>query len=153
MEAEYVKSMTMNPGKFTSAADQVDAEANAEGPGAVDPTPFVGNWLNTNDSARHKIARVVMAVKDGVLIVHAYGDCVPDLCDWGEVKATVFADSIGSHVAMSFSAVYDFGFMETYLQSNIKHGTLVIASCNRFKDGSGRANYYTREFFYQIGDE
>lgn len=153
MEAENVNRMTTNPGKFTSAADHVDAEADAKGPSAVDPTPFVGSWTNTNDSARHKIARVVMSVKDGVLIVHAYGDCTPELCDWGEVEASVFADSIASHVAMSFSAVYDFGFMETYLQSNIKHGTLVIASCNRFKDDSGRSNYYTREFFYQVEDE
>ena len=145
--------MQINSRKFTSATDHLNAEANAEGPGVVDPTPFVGNWINTNESARHKIARVVMKVKDGILIVHAYGDCSPDLCDWGEVEADVFADSIASDVAMSFSAVYDFGFMETYLQSNIKHGTLVIASCNKFKDGSGRSNYYTREFFYQIEDE
>src|SRR2546430_17371500 len=119
MEAGKVQKMIMNPRKFTSAADQVDAEVNGEGPSAVDPTPFVGNWTNTNDSAQRKIARVVMKVKDGVLIVHAYGNCVPELCDWGEVEADVFADSIASHVAMSFSAVYDFGFMETYLQSNI----------------------------------
>jgi hypothetical protein len=53
---------------------------------------------------------------------------------------------------MSFQAVYDFGFLESYLQANVKHGTLVIATCNRFRDGSGRSNYYTREFFYQ-GEE
>lgn len=143
----------MNPPKFTSAADRVDAEANAKSPSVVDPTPFVGTWTNTNDSARHKIARVVMKVNNGVLTVHAYGDCEPDLCDWGEVDADVFADSVASQVAMSCSAVYDFGFMETYLQSNIKHGTLVIASCNKFKDASGRSNYYTREFFYQVEEE
>jgi hypothetical protein len=139
--------------QFASAAEYRNPETAKRGPSLVDPEPFVGTWTNTNDSARHKIARVVLTIRDGVLIVHAYGDCTPELCDWGEVEASVFADSIDSLTAMSFSAIYDFGFMETYLQSNIKHGTLVIASCNRFKDDSGRSNYYTREFFYRIDDD
>ncbi len=138
---------------FTSAADYWNAEARSEGPSPVDPSPFVGVWVNTNDAARHKIAKVSLTIKDGRLLVHAYGDCTPELCDWGEVKAEVFGDSINSQTAMSFSAIYDFGFMETYLQSNLKHGTLVIASCNRFTDHSGRSNYYTREFFYRIEDD
>jgi hypothetical protein len=139
----------MSSPKYSSAADHWNAQPG-QGPSTVDPAPFVGTWINTNDSARHKIARVVISIRDGDLIVHAYGDCSPELCDWGEVSADVFAESISAHVAMSFSAVYDFGFMESYLQSNVKHGTLVIATCNKFKDDSGRSNYYTREFFYQI---
>ena len=142
----------MSVPQYSSAADRLDDE-QLKGPSMVDPTPFVGTWINTNDSARHKIARVVISIKDGSLVVHAYGDCSPDLCDWGEVMADVFAESIRSHEAMSFSAVYDFGFMESYLQSNLKHGTLVIATCNKFKDDNGRSNYYTREFFYQTADE
>ncbi|PYS25175.1 MAG: hypothetical protein DMF72_02535 [Acidobacteria bacterium] len=142
----------MSVPQYSSAADRLDDE-QLKGPSMVDPTPFVGTWINTNDSARHKIARVVISIKDGSLVVHAFGDCSPDLCDWGEVVADVFAESIGSHEAMSFSAVYDFGFMESYLQSNVKHGTLVIATCNKFKDDNGRSNYYTREFFYQTADE
>ena len=142
----------MSVPQYSSAADRLDDE-QLKGPSMVDPTPFVGTWINTNDSARHKIARVVISIKDGSLVVHAFGDCSPDLCDWGEVMADVFAESIRSHEAMSFSAVYDFGFMESYLQSNVKHGTLVIATCNKFKDDNGRSNYYTREFFYQTADE
>jgi len=143
----------MSSSKFTSAADYWNDEAGREGSSLVDPAPFTGTWINTNDSARHKIARVEMTSRDGVLIVRAFGDCSPELCDWGEVEAVVFADSINSRTGMSFSAIYDFGFMETYLQSNLKHGTLVIATCNKFRDSSGRSNYYTREFFYQIDDD
>src|SRR5262245_18057521 len=143
----------MTASLLTSAADYWDVEAGSEGPSQVDPIPFAGVWVNTNDAARHKIARVLLTIRDGSLMVHAYGDCTPELCDWGEVKAEVFADSINSQTAMSFSAIYDFGFMETYLLSNLKHGTLVIASCNKFSDRSGRSNYYTREFFYQIEDD
>ena len=142
----------MSVPQYSSAADRLDDE-QLKGPSMVDPTPFVGTWINTNDSARHKIARVVISIKDGSLVVHAYGDCSPDLCDWGEVVADVFAENISAHEAMSLSAVYDFGYVEAYLQSNLKHGTLVIATCNKFKDDNGRSNYYTREFFYQIEDE
>jgi hypothetical protein len=28
---------------------------------------------------------------------------------------------------------------------------LVVASFNRFKDGSGRSSYFTREFYYRVG--
>jgi hypothetical protein len=139
--------------EFASAAEYVKPEAVKQGPSLVDPGPFIGTWINTNDSARHKVAKVELTLRAGSLIVHAYGDCSPELCDWGEVEANVFADSVNSLTAMSFSAVYDFGFMETYLQSNLKHGTLVIASCNKFKDDSGRSDYYTREFFYRLEDE
>jgi hypothetical protein len=143
----------MNSNQFTSAADCWKPAGPGQGSGFLDPAPFAGTWINTNDSALHKIARVVLTTRDGLLLVHAYGDCSPELCDWGEVDAAVFADSIDSLTAMSFSAIYDFGFMETYLQANLKHGTLVIASCNRFRDSSGRSDYYTREFFYRIEDD
>src|SRR5712692_11239168 len=61
--------------------------------------------------------------------------------------------SINSQTAMSFTAVFDFGFMETHLQTNLKRGTMVIATANKFSDLSGRSDYYTREFFYQVDDD
>jgi hypothetical protein len=50
---------------------------------------------------------------------------------------------------MSFSAFYDFGFMETQLQAHVRQGVLIIAKFDRFKDNSGRANYFSKEFFYR----
>ncbi len=52
--------------------------------------------------------------------------------------------------AAAFSAVYDFGFEEVRLQANVKLGVLVVASFNRFRDESGRSNYFGREFFYRV---
>jgi hypothetical protein len=135
--------------RYTSATDFPVAEVE-EGPSRVDASPFVGTWLNTNEEPRKRIATVRMSLRDGALVVNASGSCEGELCDWGEVGADVFAPDTDSHTAMSFQAIYDFGFLESYLQANVKHGTLVIATCNKFKDGSGRSNYYTREFFYQI---
>ncbi len=54
---------------------------------------------------------------------------------------------------MSFTTTFDFGFMETQLQTNLKRGTMVIATTNKFSDLSGRSDYYTREFFYQVDDD
>ena len=137
---------------FSSVVDYRTREANS-GPSRVDPSPFAGTWVNTNDSAPHRIAKLVMTVRDGILIVHAWGYCTPDPCDWGEVPAEVYADSINSQTAMSFTAAFDFGFMETRLQTNLKRGTMVIATANKFSDLSGRSDYYTREFFYQVDDD
>lgn len=136
--------------RYTSATDFPEAAEVGEGPSRVDASPFVGTWINTNEEARKRIAIVRMKLRDGALVVHALGSGEPELCDWGEVEAEVFASDVDGHTAMSFQAIYDFGFLESYLQANVKHGTLVIATCNRFKDGSGRSNYYTREFFYLL---
>jgi hypothetical protein len=135
--------------RYTSATDLPGAAGAGEGPGRVDASPFVGTWVNTNEGQRQRIATITMRLRDGALVVHAMGGCEPEPCDWGETVADIFASGVGSHTAMSFQAFYDFGFLESYLQANVKHGTLVIATCNRFKDGSGRSNYYSREFFYQ----
>jgi hypothetical protein len=134
--------------RYTSATDLPEAAGVEEGPSRVDASPFVGTWVNTNEGQRQRIATITMRLRDDVLVVNAVGGCDDESCDWGETVADVFASGVGSHTAMSFQAIYDFGFLESYLQANVKHGTLVIATCNRFKDESGRSNYYTREFFY-----
>jgi hypothetical protein len=61
----------------------------------------------------------------------------------------VFTDGATSSTSLAFRAFYDLGFKETILQAKVKKGVLVVANFNRFKDGSGRANYFSREFFYR----
>jgi hypothetical protein len=51
-----------------------------------------------------------------------------------------------------FFAVYDFDFMRMFLAANMNKGLLIIASYNTFRDGSGRSNYFSREFFYRAED-
>lgn len=120
-------------------------------PGSVDPTPFLGDWLTTN-SATRGIARLTIAGDDDGLIIHGFGACPPSLADWGEARGRVFADGVTSKRGLAFSAAYDFGFKETYLQAKVKKGVLVVANLNKFKDGSGRSNYFSREFFYRMQD-
>jgi len=114
----------------------------------IDASPFVGNWVTTNRATRG-IVRIEVRESGAGLVVQAFGACSPGPCDWGQADASVFADGVDSTTGLSFSATYDFGFMESDLQAKIKKGVLVVAGFNRFKDGSGRSNYFSREFFYR----
>lgn len=127
--------------------DQPDTEGPVP-PGSIDPSPFLGDWLSTNSNTRG-IARLVISGEDDGLRIHGFGACTPPFCDWGETRGRVFADGVASKRGLAFSAVYDFGFKETWLQAKVKKGVLVVANLNRFKDDSARSNYFSREFFYR----
>jgi hypothetical protein len=135
---------TMN---FTRAEDQPAAEHGQVGGATVDPSPLVGTWLNTDKQTRG-IAKLVLTQKDGALKVRAFGACEPALCDWGEVAGVAFSSGVGSSEGMAFTALFDFGFMETLLAVYLKGGILVLDSFNTFRDDSGRSNYFSREFFH-----
>ena len=124
---------------------QVETVAAAS---AIDTAPFVGTWLSTNRGT-HGIAKLVVRREADGLHVRAFGVGLASLCDWGDVTANVFADSMTSTIGHAFHAVFDVGFKETVLQAKVKKGVLVVANFNRFTDGSRRTNYFSREFFYR----
>lgn len=71
--------------------------------------------------------------------------------DWGEVEAqAIYGKSIQAQDGATFTAAYDFGFMETALGAIVNQGLLVVAFHSTFKDDSGRHDYFNREFFYQL---
>ena len=132
-------------------AMRAEDQPELEGPvplGSIDPSPFLGDWISTNSNTRG-IARLVITGDDDGLIIQGVGACPPPFCDWGEARGSVFADGVTSKRGLAFSAFYDFGFKETSLQAKVKKGVLVVANLNRFKDGSARSNYFSREFFYR----
>jgi hypothetical protein len=110
---------------------------------ALDLSVIVGDWRNTNPAAG--IERIVCEASGEGLTIH----CSSDVRDWGKVPADVFGFEFDSDVAGAFSAVYDLGFEEVRVQANVKQGVLVVVTLNAFKDGSGRSNYFNREFFYR----
>jgi hypothetical protein len=114
----------------------------------VDVSPLLGTWWST-DKATTSVVKLELADRAGRFVVHAFGACDPSPCDWGERPAVPYAASVGSSEGMAFSVVYDFGFLETLLAAYMKGGILVLDTFNTFKDGSGRANYFTREFFHR----
>jgi hypothetical protein len=137
----------MTPANTMPIEAPVDAVARIV-PNRVDTAPFIGCWLSTNKGTQG-IAKLVVAGDGDGLRVQAFGACAPSLCAWGEVPANVFTDGATSSTALAFRAFYDLGFKDTILQAKVKKGVLVVANFNRFKDGSRRANYFSREFFYR----
>jgi len=123
---------------------------------SLDLTALLGDWRNTN--ATGGIARIVcepthqgqiQGQNQGEMTIHCYGRCVPVDRDWGTTAARVFAFEFEARQGGAFSAVYDFGFEEVRLQANVKAGVLVVVTLNRFRDDSGRGNYFNREFYYR----
>ena len=130
--------------QFTRAGDIPSATTVAER--EIDPSAFLGTWVNTNAETTG-IFRFVLARTDDRVTIHAFGHDAP--FDWGETEVTLFAPTVDSEKMVAFNAHYDFGFMESYLGCNSNEGLIIIASYNRFKDGSGRSNYICREFSYR----
>lgn len=114
----------------------------------IHPEPLLGTWLNTN-TATQGITTAILARKDGRIVVRIVGLGDPGPSDWGEIATDLFAANAYSNEAMAFSTFYDFGFMETKLQAHLRQGVLIIAKFDRFKDGSGRSNCFSKEFFYR----
>ena len=131
---------------YFRAGDQLQT---AVGPGekAIDLSPFIGNWVNTKKDTTGFV-KLIVTNNDGKLRLRAFGASTQP-SDWGEVEAFGFSDSVDSHNGRAFSASYDTGAIEVALQGNLNLGLLVLVTFNRFKDGSGRANYICREFFHR----
>lgn len=110
---------------------------------------LLGTWLNTNAATRG-IVNAILTRKGGRTLVRIIAAGSPEPDDWGETAASLFAAETSSAEAMAFSAFYDFGFMETQLQAHVRQGVLIIAKFDRFKDNSGRSNYFSKEFFYRV---
>jgi hypothetical protein len=115
---------------------------------ALDRAILVGDWRNTNTNGG--ISRIVCAEAGEGLTVHCYGRALPHDRDWGAVDAPVFAFEFDATQAGAFLAIFDLGFEEVRMQANVKGGVLVVVTLNRFRDDSGRANYFNREFFYRV---
>ncbi len=129
---------------ISKAGDRIE-EVTPEGPlPEPDLSRFLGDWINTHATTQC-IERFNLAERDGAFYVTAVGKDSP--IDWGEVRVTPYADSVGTGTAVAFHGVYEFGFMTTTLAANYNKG-IIIAAYSTFTDGSPRKSYFTREFFY-----
>ena len=109
-----------------------------------------GTWQNTNTNSQG-IVKVILAVKNDQLTIQVFGAEQPTLQDWGIVAVDdVYSSSISSQQAISYTAQYQFDFKDVELQVNLSKGLMIISAHHVFHDGSGRANYFCREFFQKI---
>jgi hypothetical protein len=116
--------------------------------GITDLSALLGAWFNTDKDTGGLVRMVLGGTPEG-FTVQAWGAASPEPLDWGAVPAVSYAAGVGSAAGMAFSATYDFGFVETFLAAYTKSGILVLDTFNVFKDGGGRSNYFSREFFHR----
>jgi hypothetical protein len=96
------------------------------------------------------MAKAIISGGSGEVSIRISAANGPTPREWGDATVeAVYSAGVHSRAAMAFVAKYDFGFMETRLEANLSLGLLVIATFNTFRDGSGRSNYFAREFFYR----
>ena len=128
--------------------DPIEPERAAPGL-PFDGSELFGEWLNTNPNS-NGIARLRIDGDGGnAAVVRVWGAQVPHPVAWDPAPGALFALSSGSRLAKAFSARYHADDVAVALQANIKQGVLVVASFTEFKDDSGRANYFHREFYYR----
>ncbi|GAA2250425.1 MULTISPECIES: hypothetical protein [Kitasatospora] len=109
-------------------------------------TPLLGDWLSTEGHASPGIARLEVRQRGGAAWLRAFGG---GSRDWGETPAVLYR-TLGVP-ASALTAVFDLGFLRTVVSAHHKGGILVVTTSNVFRDGSSRADYWTREFFHLIG--
>jgi hypothetical protein len=116
----------------------------------LETSTMVRSWRNTNP-ATQGITRVEIRSVEGKLRITIEGAARGTPFHWGEIEiAAVYAENPSSGKGMAFSARYDFGFLETLVEGNVNAGLLVLAAFHTFRDGSHRANYFSREFFHEV---
>lgn len=133
--------------RFAQIYDRVEIDSATVAP--IDFSAFPGTWVNSNPDTTG-IARIVMSMSAGNLSVQTYAIGPDGLIDWGRTDAAIFTAGPSSRLAAGFTCRYDFGFAETRLQGMIMKGLLVLAQFHSFKDESGRADHFGREYFALI---
>ena len=114
----------------------------------LDLSSLIGRWKNTN-SATRGISHIVISEDGKNLRVQTFGACASGPRDWEGSPATTYAYSVAGDIIAGFELTYDFGAQETLVTAIHNRGVLVIHAYHRFKDGSGRSNFISKEFFHQ----
>jgi hypothetical protein len=114
----------------------------------LDLSSLIGRWKNTN-SATRGISQIDISENGKNLRVQTLGACASGSRDWGERPATTYAYAVAGDIVAGFELTYDFGTQETLVTAIHNRGVLVIHAYHRFKDGSGRSNFISKEFFHQ----
>jgi hypothetical protein len=113
----------------------------------LDLAPLEGDWISTTGLAGG-IARIRTRADDGSFFVSGIGHGEPRPGDWGAVRAdAVFAGAPPSNVGTAFLATFESPLVTSKVESYQALGVLTGHTFHRFTDGSGRRDYFTREFY------
>ena len=119
--------------------------------GSLDTGQVAGAWINADRGESGGTLRLEVAGEGDALRVRGFGvgEDGGDPIDWGETDGIALAQGPGGDSAWAFTCTFDHGFMTTEVAAYGKEGILIAASYMTFNDDSGRADYWTREFFHR----
>jgi hypothetical protein len=122
-------------------------------PETIDHTPILGAWTNTNPRT-WGISHVDLAARDGRVWMRVRtADPGAGPHDWGETAVDrIYTDGPFSSHVVGYVATFVLGHARIDVQANMNHGLTVVAAFTTFTDGSGRSNYFSREFFHRRGE-
>lgn len=130
-------------------ADRIgDGEAVPES-GPLDLTPVLGDWVSTTGLAGG-VSRFRARGDEGALLIDAGGYGATRGGNWGEVPAQAFANTLlpaPGQVCAAFTATFHDAQVQTELESYLALGLATGHAFHRFAEGSGRRDYFTREFY------
>jgi len=95
-------------------------------------------WQNVNPQTLG-LPQISIRTQGNVVYVHAWGSCVPTLCDWGEVTATSTSGNL--------QAVYDQSIAIRTMTLTLSNGQLQSDVHSHYIDGSGRADNDVTDVF------
>jgi len=104
---------------------------------------FVGHWRNADPNTRG-ITQLLIGVQANKVMVHAWGQCTPQDCDWGVVPGYAYAHNVSENMMAGTAAVtafYKTGFSETIIVLHAVGNQLKANTFTHFTDNSGRSNY------------
>jgi hypothetical protein len=128
----------------TPAADGPRDTASA----AVDLTDLLGTWINTYRATR-SLRRFTLAPSESGYSIETSVATEAGGQTLGKTEVRPFSPNVNSRKADGFTAQYDFSFLEMSLAAYCAKGLIVVSQYTRFKDGSGRPDYFNREFFFK----
>lgn len=117
-------------------------------PRRLDAASLAGLWVGA-DRHTMSVEAIDIVQRDDACVLRVAGGDTAGARDWGEVEAMTHAADVDKMAAIGATARYDFGFLDTTLTFFAKSGIIILCTFNRWKDGSGRADYFTREFLYR----
>jgi hypothetical protein len=111
---------------------------------------YLGTWINTYQESI-VISRLDIFEQAGTLYMHCYGpEGGVGAEDWGVAPVASFSPSPdqGDRVN-AFEVEFELGHLSSHLCINENKGLLVVAAFHRFHDGSGRSNFFSRQFYFK----
>lgn len=119
-------------------------------PARMDPAVMAGYYVNTKAVEPDLLDVTIHGDGQGSCGVKLRGHTPEGTVEWGEVAGlphACFDEDLRR--ALALRAVYRFDAMDVAAQIRNFKGLTVIATFAAWKDGSGRSNYFTREFFHR----